>query len=77
MSSFEVELSFRNIVMFYQKELKFIEKGERASDFFSVPQRRKLVKIGVFERVHLRHGCRLQLTNKTKDVLNSHMIYSF
>jgi hypothetical protein len=62
--------------MFYHKELKFIDKGERASDFFSVPQRKKLVKIGVFERVHERQGCRLQLTNKTKKVLNSHMIYT-
>ena len=30
MSSTEVEQSFRNLVMFYQKELKGIEKGQKA-----------------------------------------------
>ena len=70
MSSFEVEQSFRNIVMFYQKELKHINKGKRASMFFSEPQRKKLTKIGVLERVYQHRGCRLQLSEKTIIILN-------
>jgi hypothetical protein len=70
MSSFEVEQSFRNIVMFYQKELLHINRGKKASTYFSVPQRKKLTKIGVFEREYMRRGCRLKLTQKTIEVLS-------
>jgi hypothetical protein len=71
--SYEVEQSFRNLVMFYQKELLYIEKGHKASDFFSDPQRKKLVKQGILEHVYVHRGCRLKLTDKTKSVLNSYM----
>ncbi len=71
--SYEVEQSFRNIVIFYQKELLYIDKGYKASDFFSDPQRKKLVKTGILEHFYVHRGCRLRLTDKTKNVLNSYM----
>ena len=70
MSSFEVEQSYRNIVMFYQKELTRINNGKKASIFFSEPQRKKLTKIGVLERVYQHRGCRLQLSEKAIIILN-------
>ena len=73
MSSYEVEQSFRNIVVFYQKELLYIEKGHKSSKFFSDPQRKKLIKIGVLEPFYVHRGRRLKLTDKTKFVLNSFM----
>lgn len=72
MSSPEVEQSFRNLVMFYSQELVQIERGRKASDFFSNHQRKKMVKQGVLKRVYV-YGGRLTLTNKTKNVLNSYM----
>ena len=71
--SYEVEQSFRNLVVFYQKELLYIEKGRKASDFFSDPQRKKLIKQGVLERVYLHRGCRLKLTKKANIVLSAYM----
>ena len=70
MSSFEVEQSFRNIVMFYRKELIHIEKGAKASTYFSETQRKKLRNIGVLEQIYHK-GCRLKLTGKTLDILNT------
>lgn len=70
MSSFEVEQSFRNIVRFYSKELYMISDGYKASRFFSDPQRRKLRKIGVLEKVYVHRGCRLRLSDKAKNVLS-------
>jgi len=71
MSSFEVEQSFRNIVRFYSKELYMISNGYKASKCFSEPQRKKLTKIGVLERVYVHQGCRLKLSDKAKDILLS------
>ena len=73
MSSPEVEQSFRNLVMFYHRELIYIEQGRKASEFFSDPQRKKLIKQGVLERIYVHRGCRLKLTNKTKTILNTYM----
>jgi hypothetical protein len=73
MSSPEVEQSFRNLVMFYHQELLYIDKGGKASDFFSDPQRKKLIKQGVLERTYVHRGCRLKLTNKTKNILNAYV----
>ena len=73
MSSPEVEQSFRNLVMFYQKELLYIDKGQKASKYFSDPQRKKMLKHGVLKRVYLHRGCRLKLTDKTKNILNAYM----
>jgi len=72
-SSPEVEQSFRNLVVFYHQELIYIDKGHKASDFFSDPQRKKLIKQGVLERAYVHRGCRLRLTNKTKNILNAYM----
>ena len=71
LSSFEVEQSFRNIVRFYSRELVMVSQGEKASIWFSEPQRRKLTKIGVFERVYMHKGCRLQLSDKARGILAS------
>ncbi|MCW4051251.1 MAG: hypothetical protein NWE89_16120 [Candidatus Bathyarchaeota archaeon] len=71
MSSPEVEQSFRNIVMFYSKELKQVDAGLKSSVFFNEPQRKKLTKIGVFHRIYIHKGCRLLLSDKAKQVLNS------
>lgn len=73
MSSPEVEQSFRNLVMFYHKELQYIGKGQKASKYFSDTQRRKMVKQGVLKREFVHRGCRLRLTDKTKNVLNMYM----
>ena len=73
MSSPEVEQSFRNLVMFYHKELLYIDKGQKASKYFSDTQRRKMIRQGVLKRVYVHRGCRLRLTDKTKNVLNTYM----
>jgi hypothetical protein len=73
MASPEVEQSFRNLVMFYHRELIYIDKGQKASDFFSDPQRKKLIKQGVLKREYVHRGCRLRLTDKTKNILNSYV----
>ncbi len=72
MSSYEVEQSFRNIVMFYQKELTYIHRGEKSTKFFSARQRRKLFRIGVFDRFYSR-GIHLKLSKKAVNVLNTYM----
>jgi len=48
-----------------------VSKGEKASIWFSEPQRRKLTKIGVFERVYMHKGCRLKLSDKARGILAS------
>jgi len=73
MSSPEVEQSFRNLVMFYHRELIYIDTGRKASEFFSDLQRKKMVKQGVLEHYYVHRGCRLRLTSKTKNMLNSYM----
>lgn len=73
MESPEVEQSFRNLVMFYQKELLYIDKGQMASKYFSDTQRKKMLKHGVLKRVYVHRGCRLRLTDRTKNVLNTYM----
>jgi hypothetical protein len=74
-TSVEVEQSFRNIVMFYSKELKLVDNGSKATLVFNDAQRKKLTKIGIFERVYLHRGCRLTLTEKTRQLLNSVDLY--
>jgi len=69
LSSPEVEQSFRNIVRFYSKELVMVHSGSKASSVFGEPQRKKLTKIGVFERVYEHQGCRLKLTEKALGIL--------
>ena len=71
LSSFEVEQSFRNIVRFYSRELYMINSGHKASRFFGEPQRRKLTKIGVLERIYVHQGCRLRLSDEALSVLSS------
>ena len=73
MSSPEVEQSFRNLVIFYHQELIYIDKGHKASKYFSDSQRKKLVKQGVLEPMYVHRGRRLRLTNKTKMILNSYV----
>jgi hypothetical protein len=73
MESPEVEQSFRNLVMFYRKELQYIDKGQKSSKYFSDTQRKKMLKQGVLKRVYVHRGCRLRLTDKTKNVLNAYM----
>jgi hypothetical protein len=70
MSSYEAEQSFRNLVMYYQKALLYIEKGQKASNFFSDPQRKKLIKAGILEPFYVHRGRRLKLTEKAKYLLN-------
>ena len=72
MSSYEVEQSFRNLVLFYNKELTYVHKGEKATRYFSARQRKKLVKVGVFERFYFR-GIHLKLTKKAVNMLNSYV----
>ena len=76
MSSVEVEQSFRNIVMFYSKELKLVGDGYKASLVFSDAQRKKMTRIGIFERVYLYRGCRLTLSEKTRQVLETIDLYN-
>ena len=42
-------LSNDNMVIFYKKELIMINEGSKATDIFSFPMRRKLIKIGILE----------------------------
>jgi hypothetical protein len=73
MASPEVEQSFRNLVIFYHRELIYIDKGRKSSEFFSDTQRKKLVREGVLERKYGFGGCRLRLTKEAKNILNALM----
>lgn len=63
------EISFRNVVMFYMKELLELDNGKKASDFFNDRQRKSLVKSGILLRRYGKGGCRLALSPKTKIIL--------
>jgi hypothetical protein len=63
------EISFRNVVMFYMKELMELDNGKKASDYFNDRQRKSLVKSGILLRQYGKGGCRLALSPKTKIVL--------
>lgn len=69
MSSPEVEQSFRNLVMFYSKELKLINDGHSPTKFFNDVQRKKLTNVGVLDRIYVHQGCRLILSEKAKTFL--------
>lgn len=69
MASPEVEQSFRNLVMFYSKELILIEKGQSPTKFFNDAQRKKLTNVGVLNRIYVHQGCRLILSEKAKNFL--------
>ena len=59
------------MVRYYSKELTLISNGYKASSCFSEPQRRKLTKIGVLERVYMHRGCRLKLSEKAREIMVS------
>ena len=63
--------SMINVIYFYLEELLKIDKGEKATDYFNERQRKSLVKQGVLTRSYGQGGCRLQLTNKTKQIMQN------
>ena len=63
--------SMINIIYFYLEELLKIDRGEKATQYFNERQRKSLVKQGVLARIYGRGGCRLQLTNKTKQIMQN------
>ena len=69
MSSPEVEQSFRNLVMFYSRELKLIDDGHSPTKFFNDVQRKKLTNVGVLDRIYVYKGCKLILSEKAKVLL--------
>lgn len=60
-----------NVIYFYLEELLKIDTGEKATDYFNERQRKSLVKQGVLSRSYGQGGCRLQLTNKTKQIIQN------
>ena len=63
--------SIINVILFYKDELLKIDRGERATDHFNERQRRALVKQGVLMRSYGHGGCRLELTIKTKQIIQN------
>ena len=63
--------SMINVIYFYLEELLKIDKGEKATDYFNERQRKSLVKQGVLTRSYGQGGCRLQLTDKTKQIMQN------
>jgi hypothetical protein len=66
-----VEISFRNTVKFFKKELMKVENGVKATEIFTDKQRKSLVKTGILRRKYGRGGCRLKLTKKAKQILEN------
>lgn len=62
--------SITNVVHFYREELLKIDQGEKATDHFNERQRKSLVKQGVLSRSYGQGGCRLELTKKTRKIIN-------
>ena len=60
-----------NVIYFYLEELLKIDTGEKATDYFNERQRKSLVKQGVLSRSYGQGGCRLQLTSKTKQIIQN------
>jgi hypothetical protein len=63
--------SITNVVHFYREELLKIDQGEKATDHFNERQRKSLVKQGVLSRSYGQGGCRLELTNKTRQIIQT------
>ena len=63
--------SMINVIYFYLEELLKIDKGEKATEYFNERQRKSLVKQGVLTRAYGRGGCRLRLTNTTKQIIQN------
>jgi hypothetical protein len=63
--------SIINAILFYKEELLKIDKGERATDHFNERQRKSLVKQGILRRSYGHGGCRLKLTNQTKQIMQN------
>ncbi len=63
--------SILNLILFYKEELLKIDKGEKATDHFNERQRRSLVKQGILTRCYGQGGCRLKLTDQTKQIIQS------
>ena len=68
--SFEIQ-SIVNVINFYRDELLKIDKGEKATDHFNERQRKSLVKQGVLKRSYGQGGCRLELSNMTRQIIMS------
>jgi len=70
------ELSFRNLIHFYNDDLKRIKKGERASELLTERLRETLHKHGVLKRdgslIRQGQGCRTVLTEEANRVLEEH-----
>lgn len=64
------ERSYRNMVHFFSDELKQIHRGDKASNYLSDGQRRKLTDLGILNRNYGYGGCRLLLSEKTKKLLD-------
>jgi len=63
--------SMINVIYFYLEELLKVDRGEKATQYFNERQRKSLVKQGVLARAYGHGGCRLQLTNKTKQIIQN------
>ncbi len=63
--------SIINIVLFYREELLKIDRGEKATDHFNERQRRSLVKQGILTRNYGHGGCRLELSKRTRQIINN------
>ncbi len=60
-----------NVIYFYLEELLKIDRGEKATEYFNERQRKSLVKQGVLARAYGHGGCRLRLTNTTKQIIQN------
>jgi hypothetical protein len=63
--------SLINAILFYKEELLKIDRGEKATKHLNERQRRSLVKQGILTRNYGQGGCRLELTNQTKQIIQN------
>jgi len=63
------EISFRNTVNFYRKELIELSEGGKATKIFKDRRRKAFVKTGILNREYGQGGCRLKLSKRTKQIL--------
>ncbi|MBD3205130.1 hypothetical protein GF319_02155 [Candidatus Bathyarchaeota archaeon] len=65
------EISFRNTVNFYRKELIELNEGGKATEIFKDRRRKSFVKAGILKREYGHGGCRLKLSKRTKQILKN------
>ncbi len=71
LNTFE-QITFKNMVSFYQEELEQVLNGEKSTQIFSKGDRRVLRRLGILElRPTGHYGRVLEVSSRTKEVLKT------